>query len=86
MDWIEKDTDLFEERYESDTGSSLYIEDTYKNSHPENQTELSDWNDERYEVKLQKWYRLEPTTLKEGDSFEELEEFVDDIVGMDYSY
>lgn len=53
-EWEEIDTKLWEKTYESEQGHLLYIEDTYLNAHPYNQTELEDWNEERYKVKVRK--------------------------------
>jgi hypothetical protein len=52
--WERIETDKWERAYRNERGDILYAEDTYKNKTPTNQTDFSDFDQDRYTVYLRR--------------------------------
>lgn len=80
FDWTEVNHDAWEKTYK--TGDVyIYIEDSYKNKHPYNQTEISDWHNERYEIKLRDDLTPGGETLHSTMDWNEAEAYLEAKVG-----
>lgn len=83
FDWEEKEKDLWETAYESDRGDLIYIEDSYKSKHPHNQTEIDDWNEERYNLRLRNALRkeVEDDIMHSSSDWNEVEAYLETAIG-----
>lgn len=77
-EWREADKQLWEKSYESGRGGTLYIEDSYLGTLGEKQTTISDWREDRYEVKHKNYLlgRFDET-LHSSSDWSEVEAFLE---------
>jgi hypothetical protein len=80
QDWEEAPSKIYIDAYTAEDGAMLYSRDTYLESNATGQTEISDWHQDRYEIRHRNLFEpaSEPDTVVFSSSdYGEIEDFLE---------
>lgn len=83
MDWSYRDTELYTHAWQNPEGTDLWIEDVTQMLSPTDQTQLTNFDEDRYRVLEQRYHRPEASLQETFQELEDAENYVEDNYNID---